>query len=121
MRIKLKTVMDQMDAEKPDDVLADLEAKHGSQQRMVRSLCECVNWARAVNLKYLTNHHENCPHYNDSLMDVWKVTVDGVSCYVDNEQDARETAGDEQRDDITVTKEKMHREVFDHLPEFEGF
>lgn len=96
-------------------------APGGSVQRVVRSLCECVNWARAVNLKYLTNHHPNCPHYNDSLMDVWKVTVDGVSCYVDNEQDARETAGDEQRDDITVTKEKMHREVFEHLPEFEGF
>lgn len=30
MRIKSKTVMDQMNAEKPDDVLADLEAKHGS-------------------------------------------------------------------------------------------
>ena len=29
MRLKLKTVMDQMNAEKPDDVLADLEAKHG--------------------------------------------------------------------------------------------
>lgn len=30
MRIRTKTVMDQMNAEKPDDVLADLEAKHGS-------------------------------------------------------------------------------------------
>lgn len=29
MRIKSKTVMDQMNAEKPDDVLAGLEAKHG--------------------------------------------------------------------------------------------
>ena len=89
---------------------------------LLEAVCECVHWCRAnVNLKYLTNHHENCPHYNDSLMDVWKVTMDGISCYVDNEQDARETAGDEQRDDITVTKEKMHREVFEHLPEFEGF
>lgn len=30
MRIKSKIVMDQMNAEKPDDVLSDLEAKHGS-------------------------------------------------------------------------------------------
>lgn len=30
MRLKSKTVMDQMNADKPDDVLADLEAKHGS-------------------------------------------------------------------------------------------
>lgn len=33
--MRTKTVMDQMNAEKPDDVLADLEAKHGSQQRVV--------------------------------------------------------------------------------------
>lgn len=89
---------------------------------MLESICECVHWCRSsVNIKYLTNHHENCPHYNDSLMDVWKATVDGVSCYADNEVDAGETAGDEQRDDITVAKEKMHREVFEHLPEFIGF
>ena len=31
MRMKTKTVMDQMNAEKPDDVLNDLEAKHGSR------------------------------------------------------------------------------------------
>lgn len=30
MRMRTKTVMDQMNAEKADDVLADLEAKHGS-------------------------------------------------------------------------------------------
>lgn len=82
----------------------------------------CGNWVRMFGkTPVATNHHPNCQHYNDSLMDVWKVTVHGVSCYVDNEQDAIETAGDEQRDAITVTKEKMHREVFEHLPEFEGF
>lgn len=55
------------------------------------------------------------------MIDVWKVTVDGVSCYVDNEQDAYDTAGDEQRSDIIITKEKMQHEVFKHLPEFAGF
>lgn len=84
-------------------------------------VCECAHLARSINLKYLTNHHENCPRYNDSLIDVWKVTVDGRTAYCEHEQDARETAGDEQRDDITITKERMHREVFEHLPEFEGF
>lgn len=84
-------------------------------------LCECAQWARSINRNYLTNHHENCPRYNDSLMDAWKVTVDGRSAYCEHEQDARETAGDEQREEITVTKERMHREVFEHLPEFEGF
>lgn len=65
----------------------------------------------------MANHHPNCPHYNDSLIDVWKVTVDGRSCYVDNEQDALDTVGDSG----SVSKEKMHKEIFNHLPEFEGF
>lgn len=73
-----------------------------------------MNWARTDGRQ--TNHHPNCPHYNDSLMDVWKVTVDGVSCYTDNEQDALDTVGDG-----TITRERMHREVFEQLPEFEGF
>lgn len=79
--------------------------------------CPCANWARDIDLKYLTNHHPNCPRYNDSLMDVWKVTVDGVSCFVEHEQDAQDTVGDCG----TITKEQMHREVFEHLPEFRGF
>lgn len=97
------------------------DAMPGSQQQEVRSLCECVNWARSVDLKYLTNHHPNCPHYNDSLIDVWKMTVNGVSAYMDNEQDVIDCCQDEFEDETTITKEKMHREVFEHLPEFEGF
>lgn len=81
------------------------------------ALCECAQWCRAMDLAYATDHHPDCPHYNDSLIDVWKVTVDGVSCYTDNEQDAGDTAGK----DIIVVALKMHREVFKHLPEFEGF
>jgi hypothetical protein len=57
-----------------------------------------------------------CPHYNDSLIDVWKVSYDGQSYYTD-----REPSTDELEDGETVTKEKMHKEVFDQLPEFEGF
>lgn len=84
----------------------------------LNQLCKCVNWARAVTIKnHLTNHHPNCEHYDDSLIDVWKTTVDGVSCYVDNEQDAKDSAGD----DGVIVKERMHREVFEHLDEFTGF
>jgi hypothetical protein len=42
----------------------------------MNDFCECFNWARA-HPGPLTNHHPNCSHYNDSLMDVWKVTVGG--------------------------------------------
>jgi hypothetical protein len=91
-------------------------------------MCEiCQNWARdgRDSLKIggnllLPNHHPNCPHYNDSLVDVWKVTLDSVTCYVDNETDATETAGQDEPKPAIV-KEKMHREVFDNLPEFDGF
>ena len=90
--------------------------------------CECLNWPRGITpekwygrsvhgVPLLANHHPNCQHYNDSLIDVWKVTVDERSCYVDNEQGALDTVGDSG----LVSKEKMHKEVFEHLPEFEGF
>ena len=36
--MRTKTVIEQMNAEKPDDVIADLEAKHGSVQRVVSPL-----------------------------------------------------------------------------------
>jgi hypothetical protein len=98
-------------------------------------MCEtCQNWARADILSpykirrrdgtpLVTNHHPNCPHYNDSLMDVWKVTLDGQICYADNDRDANDTASDEwgSGDTISIVKERMHREVFENLPEFEGF
>ena len=101
----------------------------------LEAACECLNWARAgldpykiktrAGIPLVTNHHENCPHYNDSLMDVWKVTLNGCSCYVDNEQDANDTAGSEcdasGGDTVSIVKMKMHREIFEHLPEFEGF
>lgn len=93
-------------------------------------MCEiCGNWcrngadaSRRFGKLYLpTNHHANCPHYNESLMDVWKMTVNGVSGYSDNAQDIEDWKQDEFEDETTVTKEKMHREIFEHLPEFEGF
>ena len=56
---------------------------------------------------------------SDSLIDVWKVTDGGTSCYFDNEQGARSSFDDESG--LTITKIKMHREIFERLPEFDGF
>lgn len=79
----------------------------------------CQNWARVDGKP--TNHHPYCPHYNDSLMDVWEVS-DGTSrAYMDNEQDARETCQNEGEETNTIKKAKMHREIFENLPEFDGF
>lgn len=97
-------------------------------------MCDiCQNWADPGDPKYsrlrlrgdlpaVANHHPNCPHYNDSLMNVWRVSLGGISCYVDNEQDAKSVAIDEASDDaLTITPEKMHREIFENLQEFDGF
>lgn len=100
--------------------------------------CECKNWPRGINenplyaslksadgIPLLPNHHPNCSHYNHSLMDVWKVTHCGTSCFVDNEQDANDTAGSEcdasGGDTVSIVKTQMHREVFENLREFDGF
>lgn len=89
-------------------------------------MCEiCEHWAGYWFSKFKenngyfipTNHHPNCPKYNDSLIDVWKTTVNKISSYTDNEQDALDCKGDNG----VVIKEKMHREVFNNLPEFDGF
>lgn len=95
-------------------------------------MCEiCQNWERVEDpykirtrkgLPVLTNHHPNCPHYNDSLMDVWKVSCHGSNCYLDNEKDAEQAAETEgSGDTVAIVKTKMHREVFENLPEFDGF
>jgi len=100
-----------------------------------KNMCEqCQNWPRGINenplyaglksadgIPLLPNHHPNCPHYNDSLMDVYKVTVGGISCFVDNLQDAKDTAGEDDGGEVELTHEKMHREVFENLREFDGF
>jgi hypothetical protein len=92
-------------------------------------MCEiCQNWARdgrdslAIGGKLLMpNHHPNCPHYNDSLMEVWKVTDGATNCYVEPEPDAKDTAQNEGGKTNTITKIQMHREIFENLPEFDGF
>lgn len=78
----------------------------------VRGQCKCIYWARTDG--FLTTHHPNCEHYQKGLIDVWKVTVDGKSCYVEKEQDAIDTKGDDHK--AVITKERMHREIFDRLP-----
>lgn len=78
-------------------------------------LCECRNWARlndGVEDKG-TDHHPRCPRVDDSLIDVWRVSYDGESYVIDREPD--------NNPQETVTRERMHREIYDNLPEFNGF
>jgi len=78
--------------------------------------CQCQNWARAglTQMGYFTDHHPKCEHFNDSLIDVFKVELDGT-VYLSDEPPT-DLTGEE-----TVTKTTIHKEVYDRLPEFEGF
>lgn len=91
--------------------------------------CQCRNWTRCepIDLKGpgSPNHHSACEHFNASLIDVWRVSLDGTSYVNEIEGDAREELNALLADDpdcgATITKEQMHREVFERLPEFDGF
>lgn len=72
-----------------------------------------------------TNHHPDCPRYNESLIDVWKVT-DGRSWIAfDKEDGAKEELEycmvDEDAGAFWIVKEKMHKETYENLGEFEGW
>ena len=84
-------------------------------------MCEvCSQWARVVQVLVcgkinLTNHHPDCPHYNDSLMDVWVARMGKSSAYNQTEEDARMCCAPEDlaSGEAVITQEKM--------PEFDGF
>jgi hypothetical protein len=85
---------------------------------------ECHTWAKAQTLDSKDPqplHHPRCKHYNDSLIDVWRISLTGEKggCVVDKEADALDMTAEDP--DLTVTKTKMHKEVFENLPEFQGF
>lgn len=83
--------------------------------------CECSHWARMSGP--LTNHHPQCSHFNDSLMDVWVARLGKQACYAETEAELKDMIGDEQdeSDKPTISQEKMHRELFENLKEFDGF
>ena len=103
-----------------------------SEAEMICDICQ--NWARndvlpyvpankrskykvnGISLPLVPNHHPGCEHYEDSLIDVWKVSYDGQHYYTDKAPTSEETESGE-----TVEQTKMHKEVFEQLPEFEGF
>lgn len=78
--------------------------------------CECKGWARLFDGIHDkgTKHHPNCPRVDNSLIDVWRVSYDGESYVTDIEPDDLPTCE-------KVTKEKMHRELYENLPEHVGF
>jgi hypothetical protein len=71
----------------------------------------CLNWCRTDGSK--TNHHPACKHVDASLITVWRVKLDGASYITDEKPDKDES--------VTVTEERMHREIYEQLPEFQGF
>jgi len=73
-----------------------------------------MTWCRTDGSK--TDHHPRCEYVDASLIDVWRVTFDGAFYFQDTEPTPDQLAHGE-----IVTKEKMHREIYENLPEFAGF
>jgi hypothetical protein len=83
-------------------------------------MCPCNTWVRTDGK--LTNHHPNCARYNDSLIDVWRVSIPGetTGCICDTEEDAKAFI-DGDPEAYEITKIQMHRELVENLPDFDGF
>lgn len=78
---------------------------------------ECVNWCRVGPIKSpIPNHHPNCEYYNDSLIDIWIVSLDGSGYYTDIEPNMEDLD-----DGVLVSKTKIHQECYDQMKEFNGF
>lgn len=56
-------------------------------------------------------------------MDVWSVRIPGEShgCVTHCEADAYRMANEDPDEPLEVMKIKMHREIYENLPEFGGF
>jgi hypothetical protein len=87
--------------------------------------CDCFSWCR-TDIKFengkplpMTNHHPRCTRVDESLIDVWKVSDGSTHFYAATQFEAETEA--ENCENITITKVKMHREIFERLPEFAGF
>lgn len=87
--------------------------------------CECISWCRIHNdytgyskdgIMLVTDHHENCKHYNDSLIEVYKVEYDGEYFY-----DTVCPDENELEEGTTIKKVNIHKEIYEQLPEFSGF
>ena len=80
--------------------------------------CDCMTWARTFDGVFdkSTNHHPRCPRVDETLIDVWRVEYDGAYYFSDHEPDRADMHPEEM-----ITKQRMHRELFDRLPEFAGF
>jgi len=84
----------------------------------------CLSWCRP-SLFSMTNHHPQCEHVDKSLIDVWEVNLDGRSYVTNSEKDANDNLLLLLEDDpdcgVRINKLRMHREIYENLPEFDGF
>lgn len=96
---------------------------------MPNDFCDCFSWCR-TDIRFkdgkplpMTRHHPRCVRVDESLMDVWRVQTPGDAggLIADSEEQAREIAIEDPEAPLEVTPQKMHREIFERLPEFAGF
>jgi len=82
---------------------------------------DCLSWCRTDGS--MTNHHPRCEFVDESLMDVYSVRIPGEQhgCATHCEADAHNMAQEDPDAPLEVVKIKMHREIYENLPEFNGF
>lgn len=81
----------------------------------------CESWVRCINPRVpQPNHHPECEHVNASLIDVWRVRLAGETegGYL---TDCEPNGAEASESEVTVTKEKIHKEIYENLREFGGF
>ena len=92
----------------------------------MKTHCACFTWARTdiqcKDGKELPHpmHAPRCPHFNESLIDVWRFSFDGDS-YVTKNKPTPQEIDEAELGGIVITKEQMHLEVFEALVEHNGF
>lgn len=73
----------------------------------------------------MTNHHPKCEYVDKSLIDVWFVNIYGEG-YVTNslagaKKELFRLIENDPECGAKIEKRRMHREIYEALPEFGGF
>ncbi len=125
------------------DAAATLQNYKKENMSDEKTICPCAGWAQ-VNVKsqdreprlyncerhglrYVTEHHPNCEHVDDSLVDMIEVrsSLGRGALICDDVAEAKDVLGVESEEewlrDYTFTPIRIHSEALDQMPEFDGF
>jgi hypothetical protein len=83
-------------------------------------ICSCRDWAGIWDFgNYSYKHHYNCEHYDDTIIEVVRVSLDGNCYYEKSMSEALEHKN--ENDSVKFEYMFMEKSNYEELPEFEGF